>query len=179
MGSQPATGPVNGYVVVHGIPGTGKTTLAVPLARELGLALIAKDSIKESLWDTLGAGDSAWSRKLGAAAMDVLWRLAAEAGSAVLESNFHRAFAHRFSALSGSVVEVYCSCDPELARSRYSTRRRHPCHFDQTYGLDMFDRWVADSGPLDLGGPVIEIDTTEPVDVRAVAERVRAHLGPR
>jgi predicted kinase len=165
-----------GYVVVHGIPGSGKSTIAQPLARALDLSLIAKDSIKESLWDSLGAGDVAWSRKLGAAAMEVLWRLAAEADAAVLESNFHRAFAHRFAGLNGPIVEVHCACDPELARSRYETRRRHPCHFDLTYGLDMFDRWVAEAGPLALGGSLITIDTGTPVDIDAIAEEIRPLL---
>jgi predicted kinase len=164
------------YVVVHGIPGTGKSTIAAPLAAELGLPLIAKDSIKESLWDALGPGDRAWSSKLGAAAMDVLWRLAAEAGSAVLESNFHPAFAHRFGALSGPLVEVHCTCDPELARARYANRRRHPCHFDLTYGLEMFDRWIAEAGPLGLGGPTFTVDTTESVDVHDLAGRIRRSL---
>lgn len=161
-------------MVVHGIPGTGKSTIATPLAAELGLALIAKDSIKESLWDALGPGDRTWSSKLGAAAMEVLWRLAAEAGAAVLESNFHRAFAHRFDALEGPLVEVHCTCDPDLARARYANRRRHPCHFDSTYGLDMFDRWVAEAGPLGLAGTLITVDTTEAVDAVALADRVRA-----
>ncbi len=164
------------YIVVHGIPGTGKSTLATPLAAELGLPLIAKDSIKESLWDALGPGDRAWSSKLGAAAMEVLWRLAAEAGSAVLESNFHRAFAHRFDALDGALVEVHCACDHELARERYVNRHRHPCHFDQSYGLEMFDRWVADAGPLGLRGTLIDVDTTQPVDIAQLACRIRDAL---
>lgn len=165
------------YVVVHGIPGTGKSTIAGPLAAELGLPLLAKDAIKESLWDSLGPGDRAWSSKLGAAAMEVLWRLAADAGSALLESNFHRAFAHRFDGLGGPIVEVHCTCDPELARSRYASRRRHPCHFDLTYGLEMFDRWIADAGPLGLTGPLVTVDTTDAVDIGALAAAVRDHLG--
>ena len=36
-------------VLVTGAPGSGKTTLAGPLATELGFALLAKDRIKESL----------------------------------------------------------------------------------------------------------------------------------
>ncbi len=164
------------YVVIHGIPGTGKSTIAAPLAERLGMALLAKDAIKESLWDALGPGDRAWSSKLGAAAMEVLWRLAGDAGSAVLESNFHPAFAHRFDALCGRLVEVHCTCDPELARARYASRRRHPCHFDLTYGLEMFDRWVADAGPLGLRGPALTVDTTEPVDVDDLAARIQRSL---
>jgi len=67
-------------VFVSGAPGAGKTSLAVPLAAELGFALVCKDKLKETLHDALGAAapDLAWSRKLGAAAMELLWALAAD-----------------------------------------------------------------------------------------------------
>jgi Zeta toxin len=68
-------------VFVSGAPGAGKTSLAVPLAAELGFALVCKDRLKETLRDALGAPapDLAWSRTLGAAAMELLWALAADA----------------------------------------------------------------------------------------------------
>ena len=77
-------------VLVSGPPGAGKSTLAGPLAAELGFALLAKDRIKETLGETLGDGDGelAWSQRLGAASMELLWALAADAPSAVLEANF-------------------------------------------------------------------------------------------
>ena len=70
---------VRRLVYVSGPPGAGKTSLAIPLAAELGYALITKDRIKETLHDALGAPepDLAWSRKLGGAAMELLWTLAA------------------------------------------------------------------------------------------------------
>ena len=63
-------------VYVSGAPGSGKTSLAVPLAAELGYALLTKDRIKETLHDALGAPkpDLAWSRRLSGAAMELLWR---------------------------------------------------------------------------------------------------------
>jgi predicted kinase len=65
-------------VYVSGAPGSGKTTLAVPLAAEPGYALLGQDRIKETLHDALGAPepDRAWSRRLGAAAIELLWALA-------------------------------------------------------------------------------------------------------
>jgi predicted kinase len=161
------------YVVVSGLPGSGKTTISVPLAAALGLPILAKDSIKESLWDALGPGDLAWSRRLGAAAAETFWRLAAEMRSAVLDNFFHRAFAHRLEALPGPIIEVHCECPAELALDRYQSRRRHPCHFDLSYGVDMFDQWSrTDSRPLALGGPLLELDTTRPVDLDGVVDWV-------
>ena len=42
------------FVLVAGPPGSGKSSLAGPLARELGLPLLAKDEIKEALMGALG-----------------------------------------------------------------------------------------------------------------------------
>jgi hypothetical protein len=77
-------------VYVAGAPGSGKTSLAVPLATELGYALLTNDRIKETLRDDLGAPESslAWSRRLGGAAMDLLWALAADAPAVVMEANY-------------------------------------------------------------------------------------------
>lgn len=68
-------------VYVSGAPGSGKTSLAVPLAAELGWALLTKDRIKETLHDALEPPepDREWSRRLGATAMELLWALAAMA----------------------------------------------------------------------------------------------------
>lgn len=55
-------------VVVTGMPAAGKTTLAKSLRRELCLPLIAREEIKERLYDTLGTGDIEWSNRLGSAA---------------------------------------------------------------------------------------------------------------
>src|ERR1700745_2823228 len=77
-------------VYVSGAPGSGKTSLAVLLAAALGYALLAKDRIKETLHDALGAPepDRAWSRRLGGAAMELLWALAADAPAVVIEADF-------------------------------------------------------------------------------------------
>jgi predicted kinase len=65
-------------VYVSGAPGSGKTTLAVPLAAEPGYALLGQDRIKQTLHDAPRRTRTrpAWSRRLGAAAMELLWALA-------------------------------------------------------------------------------------------------------
>jgi predicted kinase len=166
-------------VLVSGAPGSGKTTLAVPLAAELGFALLCKDRIKETLHDALGAPapDLAWSNRLGAAAMELLWALAADAPEVVLEANFRPWYAHvrdRIAALSPRPVEVNCVCPPELAARRYAERAPacHPVHVVTRLTPDMLAEY---DRPVGVGG-LITVDTTAPVDVAALAGRVRARL---
>ena len=79
-------------VIICGKPATGKTTLAARLAADLGLPCFTKDGLKETLFDTLGSADRAWSRRLGAASMELLGHitgtLVAAGQSLVVEANF-------------------------------------------------------------------------------------------
>ncbi|WP_245771051.1 AAA family ATPase [Actinacidiphila guanduensis] len=51
---------MSAFVVVSGLPASGKSTLARGLAGRLGLPLIEKDAILESLYNSLGIGGHAW-----------------------------------------------------------------------------------------------------------------------
>jgi len=168
-------------VIVSGPPAAGKSTIAGPLAAELGFALIAKDRIKETLHDALGLGadlDLGWSRRLGAAAMELLWALAADAPAVVLEANFwpgderHEA---RVRALGVIPVEVHCQCPVDECMRRYAERTasRHPVHIDSA--RNAAEGFARSARPTGLG-PVIIVDTTRPVDVKAVAAQVLALL---
>ena len=164
---------------VSGAPGAGKTSLAVPLAGELGFALVSKDRIKETLHDALGAPepDLAWSQALGAAAMELLWALAADAPSVVVEANFrpHDPYQRgRLAALADDPVEVHCRCDPGLAARRFRDRAgtRHPVHLVTSLTPDMLAEY---DRPVGIG-EVITVDTAVPVDAAAVATAVRARL---
>jgi predicted kinase len=174
---------VRQVVVVSGAPGAGKSTLAVPLARALGFPLVSKDVIKESLFDSLGQVDDdplVSSRRLGAAAMELLWRQAAECPSVVIEANFRSLSNYergRLHALSPSPVEVYCRVTPEIAAQRYTDRGarsdHHPVHVLRSLPVCAFEEFQA---PMGLG-PVLEVDTSAPVDVSALADRVQTALG--
>lgn len=168
-----------GFVVVSGAPGAGKSTLAGPLAIRLGLPLIGKDHIKETLHDILPEGPDRviWSKHLGAASMELIWTLASHAPAAVLEANFYPKNDDqrgKLAALPGPLVEVYCRCPPGLAAERYAARHasRHPTHISSEITAEQladFDR------PIALG-PVIEVDTAAPVDLEALAARIEALL---
>ena len=174
---------VRQLVLVSGAPGSGKSTLARPLAHALRMPLVSKDVIKETLFDVLGhvADDEVESsRRLGGAAMTLLWRLAAECPAVVLEANFRTGSEYerqRVLELSQSPVEVSCRVPSEVAAERYSrrgaSRDHHEVHVVRSIratSLAEFEK------PFGLG-PVIEVATTEPVDVNVVAIAVQDALG--
>src|SRR5512134_3128001 len=74
------------FVVVSGLPGSGKTTLGRQLAGELGLPLLDKDDILDRLFEANGTGDSAWRRRLSRESDVILEREAAASNGAVLTS---------------------------------------------------------------------------------------------
>ncbi len=167
-------------VIVNGPPGSGKSTLAGPLAERLGVPLLAKDAVKETLLDTLGYADRPESRRIGAASGEVLWTVLASCPrGAVVESwlapsirGVVRAGLHR--AGIDRVVEVWCDCPPDLALSRYAARTRHAGHFDEALVDDLPDV-LAIAEPLALG-PVLRVATDVPIGLDSVVTRVREAL---
>ncbi len=167
------------HIVVSGAPGAGKTLLARPLAAELHLPLLSKDVIKEALFDELGIGDRLWSRRMGRASMAVIYRIAATTPTAVIEAVFHRDVSiHDLHALDKPLIEVHCQLDPQLAIARFEQRadhERHPGHLDSRQPRNKLEELVEEGcRPLGLGGPLLEVDTSDEVDVAAVAAWVRA-----
>jgi len=61
-------------LIVTGPPASGKTTIGRPLARALALTFLSKDLFKESLFDSLGGSDREWSRRIGLASTQLLFR---------------------------------------------------------------------------------------------------------
>jgi predicted kinase len=175
LGWQEAKCRIVLYVVVSGPPASGKSTLAPLLAAELGLPLLAKDTIKDALLEVLGAPTVEASRAVGTASVAVLLAVARQCPGAVLESVWHRTRARAdLAALPGAVVEVFCRCDREVVRDRYRRRAgtRAAGHFDDERTDD--ELWNDENAvPVAGGWPVIEIDTSQPVDILALARRVR------
>jgi predicted kinase len=167
------------FVVVSGPPASGKSTLAPVLAHELGLPLIAKDTVKDALMTVLPVPDVETSRDVGRAAVAAMLAVATESPiGAVVESNFYRSVAVDLLArLPGTVVEVFCRCDRDVARSRYTDRAgtRHAGHFDGV--RPAHELWNDEvSEPVAGGWPVLEVDTNEPVDAAEVVAFVRRSI---
>lgn len=164
-------------LLVTGAPSSGKTTLAVPLARHLGLPLITKDTIKEALFDTLGTSDHTWSTRLGAASFAVMFALARHSPAAVLEANFYPGHTPQLQAICQRPVQILCHCTAAEASRRHLARadRRHPGHLDHLPVNR--DKATLPWQPLDLDGPLLRVDTSGPVDIPAVATWVRTQPG--
>lgn len=165
------------YVIVSGAPGSGKTTLARGIAAELGAPLFTKDNIKEALLEVLGAASVEESRRIGQAAIEVLLVVAREAGGGVVESTWRPSLARAdLTRLGGTIVEVFCSCDPALARERYRDRApaRAAGHFDAERLAAGDDLWTGETAePIAGPWPLLNVDTTEAVHAADVARWVR------
>lgn len=161
-------------IIVNGLPGTGKTSIAKEISLKLKLPLIMKDGIKEFLFDTLGVGDREWSTATGKLSYKYLYDLTdfmlSRGQSIIIENAFERQFSkptleeiiRKYDV--DKIFEIYCCSDKETRRKRYKERNesgsRHKGHVDHlNYLSDSDPEPIEKYGPLDIGH-LIRIDTT-------------------
>jgi hypothetical protein len=174
------------FVLISGLPGSGKTTLGRQLAPVLDLPLIDKDDILDRLFEAKGVGDAAWRRRLSRESDVILQHEATSSTGAILASFWRVPGMPSDSgtptdwldAPSHHVVNVHCACELEVAANRFLQRRRHPGHLD---GESPFAevlaslRQLTQLPPLDIGQR-IHVDTSQQPNLTAVVRAIRGAL---
>jgi predicted kinase len=164
-------------IFVTGLPATGKSSIATQIATQLQLPLFTKDQFKELLFDTMGIGDRAWSKRLGVASVAMLMRviegIVAAGQSCIAESNFHPELdLPRLLAIQAHspfrVAQVLCVSDGAVLHQRFRDRigQRHPGHLDELLIEELAP--VLKAGylaPLAIAGELFTLDTTELADL--------------
>jgi glucokinase len=172
------------FVVIPGLPGSGKTSLARQLAPELNLPVIDKDEILERLFESKGFGKAEQRRALSRESDAILRaEAAASLAGAILVSHWRQSGmpadsgtpTEWLSDLSDRLVQVHCACDPETAAKRFFERRRHPGHLDgaRSYAEVLASiRALAGLEPLDVGSR-ITIDTSQALGLDEIVQEIR------
>jgi glucokinase len=174
------------FVVISGLPGSGKTTLGRRLAPILDLPLIDKDDILNRLFESKGIGNAAWRRTLSRESDVILQQEASSSNGAILVSFWRQAGmlsdsgtpTEWLDAPSHRLVNVHCSCELELAADRFLQRRRHPGHLDsESSSADVLAsfRVLTQLPPLGIG-PRIEINTSQDPNLPDVVRAIRRAL---
>lgn len=179
-------------VVVQGLPGVGKSTIAKGLAESLGFRWIDTDRIRKALFgavdqesgpDGFGQGmySAEWTdrtyRECGVRARETAWR----GGRVLIEGSFRRE-KHRASirdvgrALGVSVVFLDCSVGREEARRRITERAPGPSDADWRVHLQMVSNWERPSAFTSRYTRGLSLDG-DPADAIGRARTVLAQEG--
>jgi adenylate kinase family enzyme len=177
-------------IIISGAPGTGKTTLAKKISSEFKLPLLSKDSIKETLFDSLGIKDREWSRKLGIISYQLLYQtielLLQTDKTFIVESNFKPEFDdQKFNNLKNKynfeILQIICETKGEILLERFKKRsesgERHPGHVDHLNYDEFKDTLLKkDYPPLNIGGEVLKVDTTnfDQIDYLLIFEKIKS-----
>jgi predicted kinase len=176
-------------VIVNGLPGAGKTSLAKRLAQDLSLPVFSRDGIYETLFDAF-AGDI---NRLGSASFSLLYYVAgsvlAAGQSLIIEGFFGRPdlrtaeFVDLQRRCDFLPFQILCKADGAVLVERFRTRAgsggRHAGHTDLDWLEQNKERLMRGLlPPLALDGPLVEIDTTAPdrFDYDALLRQVQSAL---
>jgi hypothetical protein len=170
------------FIVVTGLPASGKSTVGAAVAAQLGLPMYDKDQILEGLFEHLGVGDAQWRTRLSRDADEILQTQAMGSPGAVLVSWWRHpqsriesgTSTEWLAALPGAVTELYCGCNPQVALERFVGRQRHVGHLDSTKSIPELRAQFEQSarhGPLGIGR-LVTVSTEQPLELSAVWQEI-------
>jgi Shikimate kinase len=170
------------FVIVSGLPASGKSTVGQAIGSGLGLPFLDKDSVLESLFENASPTDAQGRNELSRLADASFREQALLAAGAVLVSWWKHPHSlaasgtptHWLNSLHGTLVEVHCVCAPPVAVERFLARKRHSGHLDgqrsRSQLLVQFNQ-QASLGPMGIG-PLVQVYTDCAVDLGALLPKV-------
>jgi len=146
--------------IILGSPASGKTTLARRLGLHWSVPVFCKDDIKEALFEVLGQGDRAWSRRLSEASFTTLVNLARRqlslGQSCIVEGNWRAVNVPGLEPVLGAshALQIWCCAEPAEIVRRFTARSRHAGHLDALMPPEELDRSAREPPAfLELAGP--------------------------
>lgn len=162
-------------IIVTGFPASGKTRLANEISKYLNIPVISKDFIKESLFDSLGYKDREYSKKIGRASYDLMYKTIESYInnniSLITETNFDSKFSSKYfnnliKKYNCLAVQVICNANNNVLLGRFKKRaksdERHPGHVDKDNFIEFKE--VLNGGPyksLDIDAIVLKVNTDD------------------
>jgi predicted kinase len=146
--------------IILGSPASGKTTLARRLGEHWSVPVFCKDDIKEALFEALGQGDRAWSRRLSVASFTTLVHLAQRqlslGQSCIVEGNWRAVNVPGLEPMlrASCALQIWCCAEPAEIVRRFTARSRHAGHLDALMPPEELERSAREPPTfLELEGP--------------------------
>jgi predicted kinase len=169
--------------IILGSPASGKTTLARRLGLQWSMPVLCKDDVKEALFEALGQGDRAWSRRLSEASFMALVRLAERqlslGQSCIIEGNWRAANGLGLEPLlslgAPCAVQIWCCAQPAEVVRRFMARTRHAGHLDALMPPEELDRSARETPAfLELAGPRFVFQSDAPGSFEALLRALQS-----
>lgn len=169
-------------IIICGLAGSGKTTLARELSIKLDLVCFHKDSFKENLYDILKFSTLKDSKKIGEQTVKLIYKIVEEqlanGQSLILEAPFnfeedYPVFESWRRKFKTEICTVLCSIDHEERKKRFINRPRHHSHHDNDR-LMLGDFKADESVYEKIPGKILKVHTDRKVE--ELAEEVKNYF---
>ena len=154
-------------IIVEGYLASGKSTFALNLSKAIGVPYLIKDTFKSALCKNIEIANRSESSKFSAVTFDammyVVERLMESGCPIIIEGNFAPRLieTHEYQSLTYKFKG-----DTKILHKRFVEReataergQANKLGFEVEY--EDFDRWCHNLDSFDVGGDVIEVDTTD------------------
>jgi predicted kinase len=165
-------------VVITGRPGSGKTTLAHNLAKEMHCPAFCRDEFKEGFVNTIGLNHASLDQDINWQIYETFFQtvefMVSKGVSLIVEAAFqHKLWFPKLDSLQNKTrMSIFiCAVEPQVARSRFIARgladpTREYFHGDQTVhtAKDGIELPICDYDPPVISVPTLTVNTANGYD---------------